>query len=67
MTLVDGGTAFRGGLGYRPALFDALSAARIAGWFAHLLAGMLADLDRPVGALSLEPLAGPLLAGPARP
>ena len=60
----DGGLA--GDLEYRRELFDPATAARIPDWYLRLLAGMLSDLDRPVGAVPLEPVAGPLLSGPAR-
>ncbi|WP_242902269.1 non-ribosomal peptide synthetase/MFS transporter [Actinomadura terrae] len=58
------GTPLRGGLSYRVDLFDDGTAARFARWFLTLLDGMLADLDAPVGAVPLEPVTGPALAGP---
>jgi amino acid adenylation domain-containing protein len=58
--------ALRGQLGYRTGLFDRASADRLAGWYANLLAGFAADPDRPVGAVPLAPVTGPLLTGPRR-
>lgn len=60
------GGSLRGDLEYRRELFDPATAARLRDWYLTLLDGMLADLDRPVGAVSLEPVTGPLLAGPVR-
>ncbi|WP_219511556.1 non-ribosomal peptide synthetase/MFS transporter [Nonomuraea ceibae] len=60
----DGG--YRGTLAYRADLFDAGTAARLAGWYVTLLEGMLADLDAPVAAVPLEPVDGPVAAGPRR-
>ncbi|MFF0306944.1 amino acid adenylation domain-containing protein [Streptosporangium sp. NPDC004379] len=61
------GTPLRGGLGYRTDLFDADTAARFTRWYVALLDGMLADLDAPVGAVPLEPVTGPVLAGEPLP
>ncbi|GAA3131635.1 hypothetical protein GCM10010466_22800 [Planomonospora alba] len=63
--VVDGGPGrtLRGGLDYRTDLFDEATAARFTRWYLALLDGMLADLDAPVGAVPLEPVTGPILAG----
>ena len=65
LTLGDDGTGLAGTLGYRTELFDAGSADRLADWYVTVLAGLVADLDRPVGAVPLEPVTGPLVSGPA--
>lgn len=66
--LVDGGPdgKLAGDLEYRRELFEPSTAVRLRDWYLQLLAGMLADLDRPVGEVPLEPVAGPLLRGPVR-
>jgi amino acid adenylation domain-containing protein len=56
-----------GSLEYRTELFDRATAQRWRDWYLTLLAGMLADLDQPVGAVPLEPVTGPVLRGPVRP
>ncbi|GIH62809.1 non-ribosomal peptide synthetase/MFS transporter [Microbispora siamensis] len=61
------GVRLRGGLGYRTDLFDAATAARFTRWYLALLDGMLADPDAPVGAVPLEPVTGPILAGEPLP
>ena len=66
LTLAPSGPGFAGALTYRRDLFDPATAERMSGWFVALLTGMLADLDRPVGAVPLESLPGPVLAGPVR-
>ncbi|PPK65378.1 non-ribosomal peptide synthetase [Actinokineospora auranticolor] len=38
-------------LGYDPALLDATTAARVAGWLRALVTGLVEHLDRPIGAL----------------
>jgi amino acid adenylation domain-containing protein len=65
LTLGNDGERFAGGLGYRTELFDRGTAGRLAGWYTALLAGMLAEPDRPLWEIPLEPVTGPLLAGPA--
>ncbi|MEV0378542.1 amino acid adenylation domain-containing protein [Nonomuraea sp. NPDC050643] len=67
--VIDGGpdSPLRGGLGYRTDLFDPATAARFTRWYLTLLDGMLADLDTPVGAVPLEPVTGPVIAGEALP
>ncbi|MFS8498369.1 MAG: amino acid adenylation domain-containing protein [Micromonosporaceae bacterium] len=60
------GGGLRGELEYRTELFDAATAANLRDWYLTLLAGMLADLDRPVSTVPLAPVTGPLLRGPAR-
>jgi amino acid adenylation domain-containing protein len=64
----DGGPVgqLRGELEYRRELFDEDTARRLVGWYLTVLSGMLADLDRPVGAVPLEPVTGPLVRGPER-
>jgi non-ribosomal peptide synthetase component F len=62
LSRVDGG--YQGSLLYRTDLFDARTAERLAGWFLALLAGMLAEPDRPVGELPLEPGVRPGPSGP---
>ncbi|MFI6757531.1 amino acid adenylation domain-containing protein [Micromonospora sp. NPDC050417] len=66
MELADGGpdSGFSGGLIYRRDLFDPRTAENLVRWFLTLLAGMVADPERPVGEIPLEPVAGPALAGP---
>ncbi|MFI7694540.1 amino acid adenylation domain-containing protein [Nonomuraea sp. NPDC049655] len=59
------GSPLRGGFGYRTDLFDEATVRRLADWYLTLLDGMLSDLDAPVGAVPLEPVTGPVLAGPA--
>ncbi|XVU26700.1 non-ribosomal peptide synthetase/MFS transporter [Actinoplanes sp. CA-054009] len=49
LTLADEPGELTGTLNYRRDLFDETTARDIAGWYTGLLAGMLADLDRPVG------------------
>ncbi|MGN9837863.1 non-ribosomal peptide synthetase/MFS transporter [Nonomuraea sp. H19] len=66
LALVNTGDGYEGSLAYRADLFDAGTAGRLAGWYVTLLDGMLAALDSPVGAVPLEPVAGPLIAGPRR-
>jgi hypothetical protein len=58
------GAAMHGLLAYRADLFDPQTAERLAQWYLTLLGGLVADPTRPVGEISLEPLAGPALAGP---
>ncbi|GAA4236717.1 hypothetical protein GCM10023075_60120 [Streptosporangium album] len=57
------GRPLRGGLSYRTDLFEAATAERFTRWYLALLDGMLAELDAPVGAVALEPVTGPILAG----
>ncbi|MER6583389.1 amino acid adenylation domain-containing protein, partial [Nonomuraea sp. NPDC001023] len=59
------GSPLRGGFGYRTDLFDEATVRRLVDWYLALLDGMLSDLDAPVGAVPLEPVTGPVLAGPA--
>ncbi|WP_327584288.1 amino acid adenylation domain-containing protein [Nonomuraea sp. NBC_00507] len=66
LALSNAGDGYEGSLAYRADLFDAGTARRMAGWYVTLLDGMLADLDAPVGAVPLEPVTGPLIAGPRR-
>ncbi|GLW99059.1 non-ribosomal peptide synthetase/MFS transporter [Microtetraspora sp. NBRC 16547] len=61
------GLPLRGELGYRTDLFGAATAARLTRWYLTLLDGMLADLDTPVGAVPLEPVTDPILAGEPLP
>ncbi|MER6362250.1 amino acid adenylation domain-containing protein [Kitasatospora sp. NPDC001527] len=60
------GDTYEGSLIYRTDLFERHTAQRITEWYAALLDGVLSDLDRPVREVALEPVAGPLLAGPRR-
>ncbi|GLI01847.1 non-ribosomal peptide synthetase/MFS transporter [Phytohabitans aurantiacus] len=62
LSRVDGG--YRGSLLYRTDLFDASTAERLTGWYLALLAGMLAEPDRPVVELPLEPGVPPGPSGP---
>jgi amino acid adenylation domain-containing protein len=62
LSRVDDG--YRGSLLYRTDLFDEGTARRLTGWFLELLAGMLAEPDRPVGELPLEPGVRPGPSGP---
>ncbi|MGW3349823.1 amino acid adenylation domain-containing protein [Nonomuraea rubra] len=57
------GAPLRGGLAYRADLFEPGTAAKLTRWYAALLDGLLADLDAPVGAVPLEPVTGPAVAG----
>ncbi|NUP00277.1 MAG: amino acid adenylation domain-containing protein, partial [Nonomuraea sp.] len=57
------GAPLRGGLAYRTDLFEPGTAAKLTRWYAALLDGLLADLDAPVGAVPLEPVTGPVVAG----
>ncbi|MER7432107.1 amino acid adenylation domain-containing protein [Nonomuraea rubra] len=57
------GAPLRGGLAYRTDLFEPGTAAKLTRWYAALLDGLLADLDTPVGAVPLEPVTGPAVAG----
>ncbi|GLW98479.1 non-ribosomal peptide synthetase/MFS transporter [Microtetraspora sp. NBRC 16547] len=66
-TFVDDGTALRGSLTYRSDLYEPDTAVRLAGWFGSLLAQLVADPERPVGELELEPGADLVLAEPAPP
>ncbi|RVX38304.1 amino acid adenylation domain-containing protein [Nonomuraea polychroma] len=66
LALSNVGDGYEGTLAYRADLFDAGTARRMAGWYVTLLDGMLVDLDAPVGAVPLEPVTGPLIAGPRR-
>ncbi len=61
------GLPLRGELGYRTDLFEAATASRFTRWYLTLLDGMLADLDAPVGAVPLEPVTDPVLAGDPLP
>ncbi|MEU1723314.1 amino acid adenylation domain-containing protein [Nonomuraea sp. NPDC005692] len=61
------GAPLRGGLAYRTDLFEPGTAAKLTRWYAALLDGLLADLDAPVGAVPLEPVAGPAVAGGPAP
>ncbi|MEV4114454.1 amino acid adenylation domain-containing protein [Nonomuraea sp. NPDC049695] len=61
------GRPLRGGLSYRTDLFEAPTADRLIRWYLTLLDGMLADLAAPVGAVPLEPVTGPILAGEPLP
>jgi amino acid adenylation domain-containing protein len=65
LTLGNDGTELAGSLGYRTELFDRGTAQRLARWYLALLEGLLADPDRPLWTIPLEPVTGPLLAGPA--
>ncbi|MGR6915514.1 condensation domain-containing protein [[Actinomadura] parvosata] len=60
------GVPLRGGLAYRTDLFEPGTAAKLTRWYAALLDGLLADLDAPVGAVPLEPVTGPVVAGGRR-
>ncbi|MEJ3750068.1 MFS transporter [Actinomycetes bacterium KLBMP 9797] len=62
LSRVDDG--YRGSLLYRTDLFDEGTAERLTGWFLALLTGMLAEPDRPVGELPLEPGVRPGPSGP---
>ncbi|MEV4517427.1 amino acid adenylation domain-containing protein [Dactylosporangium sp. NPDC049525] len=64
LTLSRAGDGYRGSLVYRADLFDDGTARRLAGWFLALLTGLLAEPDRPVGDLPLEPGVRPGPAGP---
>ncbi|WP_428981579.1 amino acid adenylation domain-containing protein [Nonomuraea composti] len=61
------GVPLRGGLAYRTDLFEPGTAAKLTRWYAALLDGLLADLDAPVGAVPLEPVTGPVVAGGPAP
>ncbi|RMI37073.1 non-ribosomal peptide synthetase/MFS transporter, partial [Actinomadura harenae] len=65
LDLANAGEEYRGQLTYRADLFDGATAERAVGWYLSLLEGVLTDLDAPVGTVALEPVAGPLLAGPS--
>ena len=58
------GRPLRGWLVHRTDLYDSDTAARLVDWLGTVLAGLVADLDRPVAELPLAPVTGPLLAGP---
>ncbi|MCC5579058.1 amino acid adenylation domain-containing protein, partial [Microtetraspora sp. AC03309] len=66
-TFLDDGTALHGSLTYRTDLYEPDTAARLAGWFGALLAQLVADPERPVGELELEPGADPALSEPDPP
>ncbi|MGV9310240.1 non-ribosomal peptide synthetase/MFS transporter [Nonomuraea sp. NPDC003727] len=66
LALNNAGDSYVGSLTFRRDLFDEDTARRMAGWYVTLLDGMLADLDAPAGAVPLEPVTGPLAAGPKR-
>ncbi|TMR07685.1 amino acid adenylation domain-containing protein [Nonomuraea turkmeniaca] len=66
LALAKSRDGYEGSLAYRADLFDPATARRMAGWYVTLLDGLLADLDRPAGAVPLEPVTGPLVAGPRR-
>ncbi|NUW45757.1 non-ribosomal peptide synthetase/MFS transporter [Nonomuraea rhodomycinica] len=66
LALANAGDHYEGTLAYRRDLFDEDTARRLAGWYVTLLEGMLADLDAPAAAVPLEPVTGPLVAGPRR-
>jgi amino acid adenylation domain-containing protein len=55
---------YQGSLVFRTDLFDEGTARRLAGWFLALLAGLVAEPDRPVGDLPLEPGVRPGPNGP---
>jgi amino acid adenylation domain-containing protein/FkbM family methyltransferase len=59
LLLAEGATGIAGELSYRPELFDAPTAARLAGHFRTLLAGAVAEPECPFSTL-------PLLAAPER-
>ncbi|GGO17072.1 hypothetical protein GCM10010116_34480 [Microbispora rosea subsp. aerata] len=61
------GETYEGELAYRVDLFDEATARRVAGWFTHLLDGMLGDLDAPAAAVPLEPVTGPVVSGTRMP
>ncbi|WP_067179549.1 non-ribosomal peptide synthetase/MFS transporter [Microtetraspora niveoalba] len=66
-TFLDDGTTLRGTLTYRSGLYAPDTAARLAGWFGSLLDRLVAEPDRPVGELELEPGARHTLTEPAAP
>ncbi|MEU2742358.1 amino acid adenylation domain-containing protein [Streptomyces sp. NPDC007095] len=66
LTLAEGPAGFTGTLNYRSDLFDEETVRRVTSWYQSLLAYMLDDVDRPVGAAELEPTAGSVLRGPVR-
>ncbi|MEU4230733.1 amino acid adenylation domain-containing protein [Nonomuraea sp. NPDC026600] len=66
LALANAGDGYEGSLAYRADLFDAGTAQRVASWYETLLEGMLDDLDSPTAAVPLEPVTGPLIAGPRR-
>ncbi|WP_231619012.1 non-ribosomal peptide synthetase/MFS transporter [Nonomuraea sp. SBT364] len=66
LSLANAGDRYEGTLAYRADLFEAGTAARMAGWYVTLLEGMLAGLDAPAAAVPLEPVDGPVAAGPRR-
>ncbi|GAA3578960.1 hypothetical protein GCM10022419_070500 [Nonomuraea rosea] len=66
LALANAGDGYEGSLAYRADLFDAATARRLAGWYVTLLDGLLGALDSPAGAVPLEPVTGPLVAGPRR-
>jgi amino acid adenylation domain-containing protein len=65
VTVADADGTLTGSLGYRTELWSAAGAEALGRWYVTVLRGLVADLDRPVGAVPLEPVTGPLLAGPA--
>ncbi|MFF4244892.1 amino acid adenylation domain-containing protein [Streptomyces sp. NPDC001822] len=67
LELADGGpgSGLTGRLEYRRDLFDPATAANLVRWFLALLEGMVAEPDRPVTGIPLEPSSGPALVGPA--
>ncbi|MBG0818844.1 non-ribosomal peptide synthetase/MFS transporter [Planomonospora sp. ID82291] len=64
LAFVNDGEAYDGELTYRTDLFDEATARRVTGWYLTLLEGVLADLDAPAAAVPLEPVTGPVAAGP---
>nr|BFE55540.1 hypothetical protein GCM10020063_000660 [Dactylosporangium thailandense] len=61
------GTALRGSLTYRSALFDEPTARRLVSWYLTLLHGLLSTADVELGAIPLAPVDGPALTGPPLP
>ncbi|NUT45074.1 MAG: amino acid adenylation domain-containing protein [Thermoactinospora sp.] len=57
------GDGYEGMLAYRTDLFEPRTAERMASWYLTLLDGMLTDPERPVGAITLEAVDGPQVAG----
>ncbi|MGI9093182.1 MAG: amino acid adenylation domain-containing protein [Mycobacteriales bacterium] len=64
--LVDDGVRFSGGMAFRSEVFDESTIRRMADWFRALLAGLVADLDAPMAAITLEPTTGATICGPRR-
>ncbi|KAA2261601.1 amino acid adenylation domain-containing protein [Solihabitans fulvus] len=63
LSLERAGRGYRGALTFRTDLFDRTTVERIARWYLVMLAELAAEPDRPVGAVALAEVAGPVATG----